>query len=104
MLWYYTIITIFTLLIIFLLDFFSLKIYKHSRFWILIFLTIILQTIVDNYLNRRWLMNSYIVGNYNYYSQIKIYETPLENYFFGIAMIWLNVIIYEIILKKSKLF
>jgi hypothetical protein len=38
-----------------------------------------------------------LVGPYDdrFYSGIKIWETPLENYFFGIALIWMNLIFIE---------
>jgi hypothetical protein len=58
---------------------------------------IFLQTIVDNWLNGRWWLESYLVGPYDikFYSGIKIWETPLENYLFGVALIWMNIIFIE---------
>jgi lycopene cyclase domain-containing protein len=99
----YTILVIFSLLIIFIIDVFSGNLlFTKRKFWYLILVTIVAQTVVDNYLNGRWLAADGIVYKYdlNQYSGIKIWHTPLENYFFGIGLIWLNIIIFEILVKK----
>lgn len=103
----YTIAVIFSLLIIFLLDIYLGKssgkfIFKNPKFWWLILITIIAQTIVDNYLNGRWLASDGIVYKYDIsqYSGIKIWHTPLENYFFGIGLVWLNIIIFEALITR----
>ncbi len=100
----YTIAVIFSLLIIFLIDIYAKTfLVFNKKFWSLILITIIAQTIVDNYLNGRWLAGDGIVTNYdlNQFSGIKIWHTPLENYFFGIGLIWLNIIILEVLLRNS---
>lgn len=103
----YTILVILALFTCFILDRFVFKtlLQSQKRFWFFMVLVIFLQTIVDNWLNGRWWQESYIVGPYNpiFYSGIKIWETPLENYFFGIALIWMNLIFIEFWkAKKSK--
>lgn len=62
-----------------------------------------MQTIVDNWLNGRWWFDGYLVGPYDsaFYSGIKIWESPLENYFFGIGLLWMNVSVYEFLTRKS---
>jgi Lycopene cyclase len=99
----YTIAVIFSLLIVFLIDIYSKTfLIFNKKFWFLILFTIFAQTIVDNYLNGRWFANDGIVTNYdlNQFSGIKVWHTPLENYFFGIGLIWLNVIVFEVLLRK----
>lgn len=95
----YTILVILSLATCFILDKFTLKtlLQSQKRFWIFIVFVVFLQTIVDNWLNGRWWLNGYLVGPYDtrFYSGIKIWETPLENYFFGIALIWMNLIFIE---------
>ena len=101
----YTQLTIFSLITVLILDQLILKTkicFTRKFAWFLL-VVILLQTIVDNYLNGRWLANNPIVGPYNpnFYSGIKIWHTPLENFGFGIALISLNVIIFEWLEKRS---
>jgi lycopene cyclase domain-containing protein len=99
----YTILVILSLLIIFVIDVISGNfLFTQKKFWFLILITIFAQTLVDNYLNGRWLAADGIVYKYdlNHYSGIRIWHTPLENYFFGIGLIWLNIIIFETFVKK----
>lgn len=99
----YTILVVLSLLAIFIIDNISGNLlFTQKKFWYLILVTIFAQTIVDNYLNGRWLAGDGIVYKYdlNQYSGIKIWHTPLENYFFGIGLIWLNIIIFETLIKK----
>jgi hypothetical protein len=95
----YTIAVIISLLLLLVADLWIVrsKLILSRRFQIFIFMVIVLQTIVDNYLNGRWWLDSFIVGPYpeQFYSGIRIIETPLENYGFGIAMMWLTVMIFE---------
>lgn len=102
----YTITVIASLLLVGILDVFVLKtkLYANKKFLVFIVFVILLQTIVDNYLNGRWWQDSFIVGPYGeeFYSGIKIIETPLENYGFGIAMMWLNVMIFEKLLSTTS--
>jgi hypothetical protein len=106
MLWEYTIFCFFSLILAWFLDIkiLKVKVYKQKKFWFFFAICIILQTIVDNWLNGRWWFDGYIVGPYNpqFYSSLKIFETPLENYFFGIGLIWMNVAVYEFLIKSSK--
>jgi|LakMenE18May11ns_1017448.scaffolds.fasta_scaffold9343332_2 hypothetical protein len=105
----YTILVILALFICFILDKFVFKtlLQSQKKFWIFIAFVVFLQTIVDNWLNGRWWLNGYLVGPYDdrFYSGIKIWETPLENYFFGIALIWMNLIFIEYwrAIKSKKL-
>ena len=101
----YTQLTILSLLFFLLMDQIILKtrvIFTRRFGWFLL-VVILLQFIVDNYLNGRWLANNPIVGPYNpqFYSGIKIWHTPLENFGFGIALIGLNVVIFEWLEKRS---
>lgn len=102
----YTIAVIISIICALILDAFVLKtnLYKTTKWWIFILLVIFLQTVVDNYLNGRWWQESFIVGPYdpNQYSGIKIIETPLENYGFGISMMWFVVSIFEFLESKKK--
>lgn len=95
----YTILSIFSVLAVAVLD---LKIAKtrliqSKKFWLFILISFLLHTIVDNYLNGRWGLGSFIVGPYNreFYLGIKIFFTPLENYLFGFSLLTLNVILFE---------
>lgn len=98
----YTLIVVIYLSICLLLDLGILRtrLILSSRFLLFIPVVIILQTLVDNYLNGRWLGDGYIVGEYAQYSGIKIWHTPIENYFYGIALIWSNLIIYTWLTKR----
>jgi hypothetical protein len=95
----YTILCLVGLLIVFFIDnnVTKQKLYKTKLFYIFFAFVFVLQTIVDNYLNGRFGFGSYIVGPYNldFYSGIKIWSTPLENYLFGIDMLYLNLTLYE---------
>ena len=95
----YTFLVIISLILVFTLDNFILKtkLWKNKKFWILLIFAIVLQTVVDNWLNGRWWFDGYIVGPYGdkFYSGILIWNTPLENYFYGISLIWMNVAFYE---------
>jgi hypothetical protein len=103
----YTFAVIISLIIIVILDMFvfKTKLILQSKWWLFLGLVIVLQTIVDNYLNGRWWLDSFIVGPYDpvQYSGIRIFETPLENYGFGIAMIWLCAILFEVIERNKAL-
>jgi lycopene cyclase domain-containing protein len=102
----YTQLTILSLICIPILDIFvfQTKLLYQKKFWLMLVMVIILQTIVDNYLNGRWFSNQAIVGPYDpkYYSGIRIWHTPLENYGFGIALISLNIMIFEKVLTLTK--
>ena len=101
----YTQLTVLALILVLITDQYWLKtkILLTRRFGWFLLAVVILQTIVDNYLNGRWLANNPIVGPYNpeFFSGIKIWHTPLENYGFGIALISLNVIIFEFLERRS---
>lgn len=101
----YTIWVIISIVLVIALDLFVLKtrLFLLKKTYLFLLIVTILQTIVDNYLNGRWWLESYIVGPYNpvHFSGIRIIETPLENYFFGYALIMLNVIIFEYLLKRE---
>ena len=105
MFWEYTFFCFVSLILTGILDLQILKtrICLQQKFWIFLVFIIIMQTIVDNWLNGRWWLDGYLVGRYNpaFYSNIKIWETPLENYFFGIALIWMNVSVYEFLKLRS---
>jgi lycopene cyclase domain-containing protein len=102
----YTNLTIFAISFVVILDLFILKtkLLLTKRFYYFLLVVAIWQTIVDNYLNGRWFMNEAIVGPYNpaFFSGIKIWHTPLENYFFGFALVIFNVSIFEWLTKKPK--
>jgi len=100
----YTIFVIIALILSLILDFaLKTKVILKPRFWLFLVIVIILQTIVDNYLNGRWWLDSYLVGPYgsSFYSGIKIIETPLENYLFGIALLWNCVSVFEYLNNKK---
>lgn len=104
MIWEYTIITIFAVTFVVIIDILlGTKLVLQPRFWKFWLIIVVLHTVVDNYLNGRWFANEPIVGPYDptYYSGIRIWHTPLENYFFGFALITLNLVLYER-LKKSN--
>jgi lycopene cyclase domain-containing protein len=100
----YSILTFLAVISVIVLDLCILKtnLLKQKRFWAFYALVIILQTIVDNYLNGRWLGNEPIVGPYplQFYSGIKIWHTPVENYFYGFALVTLNIVLLEYFSKK----
>jgi len=81
------------------------KLILQTKFWILIVFVIFMQTIFDNWLNGRWGNGNYIVGPYDpkYYSGIKILFTPLENYIFGIVLIWMVISVFEFQRNKSEI-
>jgi hypothetical protein len=102
----YTFLVLISFLINLVLDVFFLKTYilKQSRFYVLLGFVVFMQTIFDNWLNGRWWFEGYIVGPYpdQFYSGIVIWNTPLENYLYGISLIWMNVILFEFFRKKRK--
>jgi len=101
----YTFLVIISLIISLTLDtlVLSTNLIKKPRFWIFLIIVIFLQTIVDNWLNGRWFWSGYIVGPYGseFFSGIKIWHTPLENYIYGIALLWMVVSVFEF-LKKAN--
>ncbi len=103
----YTQLTILSLLLLILADqaIFKTRVIFTPRFGWFLLVVILLQFVVDNYLNGRWLANNPIVGPYNpqFYSGIKIWHTPLENFGFGIALVGLNVVIFEWLERRSAL-
>ena len=102
----YTLLVIFSLIVVSILDLLILKtcLLKQRRYYLFLIIVVILQTIVDNYLNGRWFQNDPIVGPYGetFYSNILIWHTPLENYFFGISLVTLSIIIFEHLTKLLK--
>jgi hypothetical protein len=100
----YTYLVIFSFIINFLLDNFILqtKLFKQRKFYILLGFVVVLQTIFDNWLNGRWNFDGYIVGPYGeeFYSKIVIWNTPLENYLYGISLVWMNLIVFEFLIAK----
>jgi hypothetical protein len=102
----YTFLVFLALFIDFLLDvfIFKTKLLWNKKFYLFISIVTILQFIVDNYLNGRWWLDSYIVGPYdpNQYSGIIIWHTPLENFLFGWGLIWMNLIVFEWLRSKSQ--
>jgi len=101
----YTIATIFSVLVVVILDqLLQTKILWQKKFWIFFLFVIVLHTIVDNYLNGRWWLNEPIVGPYGsqFYSGLRVWHTPLENYFFGFSLITLNIILFEFWTKKTQ--
>jgi lycopene cyclase domain-containing protein len=101
----YTTLTILSIIITICLDFFlKTKLLLKPKFWLFLGLVVIAQTIVDNYLNGRWWLNEPIVGPYSgeFFSQIKVWHTPLENYFFGLALIVSNCIVFEYLLARKE--
>lgn len=103
----YTYLVILSFIINFILDKFICKtnLFRNKRLYILFLFVIALQTIFDNWLNGRWWFDGYIVGTYpeQFYSGIVIWNTPLENYLYGISLVWMNVIVFEFLRTKIKL-
>lgn len=102
----YTIATLLSVIVVILLDqILGTKLFFQKKFWIFYIFVIVLHTIVDNYLNGRWWLNEPIVGPYGdqFYSGIRVWHTPLENYFFGFSLITLNIILFEFYLKQKRL-
>ena len=101
----YTLILLLFFLMALILDKLILKtkIYTQKRFYLLLLLVTFWQLVVDNYLNGRWGFGSFIVGPYPsyYYSGVKIWYTPLENFVFGWVLVWMNVSVFEFILAKK---
>jgi len=95
----YTLILFVFTIFAFLLDYVWLKtkLITQKRFWVLGLFVIALQTIFDNWLNGRWGMGGYVVGPYDpaSYSGIKILFTPLENYIFGLVLVWMVISVFE---------
>jgi lycopene cyclase domain-containing protein len=98
----YTLFVFFALIFALILDLWILKtkLIRKPRFWIFLFLVVMLQTVVDNWLNGRWWFGDYIVGEYSSYSGIKIWHTPLENYLFGIGLVWMCIAVFEFLDSK----
>jgi lycopene cyclase domain-containing protein len=100
----YTILTFLALFLAVILDvwIFKTKLFFQKKFWIFLLVVAFLQTIVDNWLNGRWWLDSYIVGPYGdaYYLGIKIWNTPIENYFYGFGLITMVVSFFEFLKKR----
>ena len=101
----YTILTFLACLAVVILDLkiLSTKLLTQKWYYLFLLLVVILQTIVDNYLNGRWLANTPIVGPYGnqFYSNIVIWHTPLENYFFGLSLVTLNIAVFEYLTSRE---
>ncbi len=103
----YTVLVIIFLVFDLILDYFlGTNLYLQKKFWILISLVILLQTIFDNWLNGRWFFDSFIVGPYGqrFYSGVVVWNTPLENYFYGIGLIWMCIIVFEYFKKNMEIY
>jgi len=102
----YTFFVIFAVLTSLVLDLFILKtkLLKNPKLYYFFAITTILHTIVDNWLNGRWWFDGYIVGPYpsNFFSGIYVWQTPLENYFYGYSLLLMNLCLLEFLLKKNK--
>lgn len=102
----YTQLTVISVIFTILLDLIlKTGILKQKKFWWFILAVILLQTVVDNYLNGRWLAGVPIVGPYGkeFYSGIRVWHTPLENYFFGFSLITCNIVVFEKLKSLWKL-
>ena len=107
----YTVLVILFIWFSYLLDGFILKteLYKNPSFFKFLILILILQFIVDNWLNGRYFYPSYIVGLYNknFYLGYNIWHTPVENFVYGVSLMWMVVSVFEYlkkqIYKKNKL-
>jgi hypothetical protein len=101
----YTIITLLSFLTVLWLDqkILKTKLFFTKKYYLLITITLVLQFVVDNYLNGRWWNGSFIVGPYDprFYSGLKIWHTPVENFIYGQALIGLNVVLFEKFSKKD---
>lgn len=98
----YTTLTVISVILVLLLDLWKTGFVFRKKFWVFWIFVIILHTIVDNYLNGRWLSGVGIVWKYQEFSGILIWHTPLENYFFGWSLITLNLIIFELLKVKFE--
>lgn len=98
----YTVLTVIATCLVLILDLCLTKLSYRPKFWLFWLIIIIWHTLVDNYLNGRWLHGVGIVWQYREFSGVKIWHTPVENYFFGWSLITLNLIILELF-KNSKL-
>lgn len=96
----YTTLTVISTILVLILDLCMTRFVLRKKFWVFYFLVVILHTIVDNYLNGRWFSNIGIVWKYQELSGIKIWHTPLENYFFGWSLVILNLINFELLKRK----
>ena len=83
---------------------FRTNVLKNPRFYLFLCIATILHTIVDNWLNGRYWFGGFIVGPYphQFFSGIYIWNTPLENYFYGYALILMNVSLFEFLRARSK--
>jgi lycopene cyclase domain-containing protein len=98
----YTFLTIISVILVLALDLWLTRLVLRPKFWFFWLIIVILHTIVDNYLNGRWWHGVGIVWQYQHFSGIKIWHTPLENYFFGWSLITLNLIIMEFLVKRKN--
>lgn len=90
---WYTIISVIILALCPLVDIIlKTHVYKIKKFWLFMVIVILYQTIFDWYLTA---LPIYVV-NEKYTIGWYITTIPIENYIFGLAMIYLLVIVYEI--------
>jgi lycopene cyclase domain-containing protein len=103
----YTFLTFVSVLVAIILDLWILKtrLLTNKKYYIFLIFQILLHSVVDNWLNGRYWFESYIVGPYGsrFFSNIYIWQTPLENYFFGFALILMNISVFEYLLSKKNL-
>ncbi len=95
----YTLLTILSLIIVFILDWFlNTRLFFNKKFWLFQIIVVFFTTIVNGYLTGRPIVE---YGE-EFQLGIRIFTIPIEDYFFGFSLLTLFLIFIEWLEKKPK--
>lgn len=95
----YTILAVLAVFLAVLTDFLlKTKLLKNKKFWIFWVVMFVLIFIVNGYLTWRPIV---LYGD-SYYLGIRLFTIPIEDFFYGFALITMNISIWEYFTNKIK--
>lgn len=95
----YTILAVFAVFLAILTDFLlKTKLLKNKKFWIFWSVMFVLIFIVNGYLTWRPIV---LYGD-SFYLGIRLFTIPIEDFFYGFALITMNISIWEYFTRKFK--
>jgi lycopene cyclase domain-containing protein len=94
----YTALTICSLLFVYILDhLLKTHLFKKKLFWIFHLIIIPIEALVNGYLTWRPI----VLYNPDYFLGVRIGTIPIEDFFYGFALLSLNLIIFEYLKARN---